>query len=75
MSINKHQKRISPQFIGQLLLFTFVSRQVQSKPVYSNHFFAAENGKINRQLKKTMEINTKCDLFTDQKITLVIKNL
>ena len=40
---------------------------IQSKPVYSNHFFAAKNGKkepIDR--KKSMVINTKCELFTHQ---------
>ena len=35
-----------------------ISTRVQSKPVYSNHFFAAKNGK-----KKTMQITTKCDFF------------
>ena len=35
--------------------------QIQSRPVYSNHFFAAKNGK-----KEPMTINTKCELFTHQ---------
>ena len=52
-----------------------VQPMVQSKPVYSNHFFAAENGK-NKPIvrKKPMKINTKCDLFTDQGNKLVRKN-
>ena len=44
-----------------------VDKKVQSKPIYSNHFFAAENGK-NKPIvrKKTMKISTKCVFFTDQ---------
>ena len=34
---------------------------IQWKPVYSNHFFAAENGK-----NKPMKISTKCVFFKDQ---------
>ena len=37
------------------------TNRVQLKPVYSNHFLAAKNGK-----KKPMKINIKCEFFTHQ---------
>ena len=46
---------------------------IQSKPVYSNHFFATDNGKNKPIFRKMMRISTKCAIFIDPSIIISMK--